>query len=126
MKPADVAIWERFIAKFPEEYDSVDYDVKVGMGPAFDTVVNKPTNGDAIDLYKKKIDVVGYKGQSVHIIEVKPLAGSSALGQAKSYELLYRRDVDQVSPLKTRLITDTIRTDMPFLQDWMEVEVISV
>lgn len=126
MKPADVAIWERFLAKFPDEYDSVDYDVAVGTGQRHEGAAELPLVDGFELLTKKKIDVVGFKGQTIHIIEVKPNAGASALGQAKSYELLYRRDVDQVSPLRTRLITDTIGADMPDLSDWMEVEVISV
>src|SRR3989338_8108261 len=125
MKPADVAIWERFIAKFPDEYDSVNYDVAVGTGQRYEGAAE----GEIVDgfehLTKKKIDVVGFKGREVHIIEVKPNAGASALGQAKSYELLYKRDIDQASPTRTRLITDTIGADMPHLSDWMEAEVIS-
>lgn len=126
MKPADVAIWERFLLKFPDEYDSVDYDVAVGTGSRHEGAAETELVDGFELLTKKKIDVVGYKGQTVHIIEVKPNAGASALGQAKSYELLFKRDIDQVSPTRTRLITDTIGNDMPFLQDWMEVEVISV
>lgn len=126
MKPADVAIWERFIEKYPDEYDSVDYDVAVGTGKRHDSEPETQLVDGFELLTKKKIDVVGYKGQTVHIIEVKPNGGASALGQAKSYELLYKRDIDQVSPTRTRLITDTVGDDMPHLSDWMEVEVISV
>ena len=126
MKPADVAIWERFVAKFPDEYDSVDYDVAVGTGQRHEGAAEIELVDGFELLTKKKIDVVGFKGQSVHIIEVKPNAGASALGQAKGYEILYRRDVDQISFLRTRLITDTVGADMPDLSDWMEVEVISV
>jgi len=108
-----VAIWERFLAKFPDEYDSVDYDVAVGTGQRHEGKAEIELVDGFELLTKKKIDVVGFKGQTIHIIEVKPNAGASALGQAKSYELLYRRDVDQVSPLRTRLITDTIGADMP-------------
>lgn len=126
MKPADVAIWERFIQKFPDEYDSVDYDVAVGTGQRHEGAADVAIVDGFELLTKKKIDVVGYKGQTVHIIEVKPNAGPSALGQAKSYELLYKRDIDQVSPTRTRLITNIVSADMPHLSDWMEVEVISV
>ena len=32
MKPEDVAIWERFLLDYPEYFDTVDYDVSVGVG----------------------------------------------------------------------------------------------
>ncbi|MBU6430899.1 MAG: hypothetical protein KGJ58_01695 [Patescibacteria group bacterium] len=126
MKPADVAIWERFIKKFPDEYNSVDYDVAVGTGRRHEGAADVAIVDGFEHLTRKKIDVVGYKEKSTHIIEVKPNAGASALGQAKSYELLYKRDIDQATPTLTRLITDTAGLDMPHLSSWMEVEVIEV
>lgn len=126
MKPADVAIWNRFLEKFPDEYDSVDYDVAVGTGRRYEGAADVAIVDGFEHLTRKKIDVVGYKEKSVHIIEVKPNAGASALGQAKSYELLYKRDIDQASPTLTRLVTDVIGLDVPHLSDWMEVGVIAV
>src|SRR3990167_9230581 len=85
MRPEDVAIWERFIDKFPDEYQKVSYDVLVGSPPPFDTNVNADGSGDDVRLYKKKIDVVGFRQGVTDIIEFNPAAGMSALGQIIGY-----------------------------------------
>jgi len=126
LKPLDIAIWERYISAKPDFWETVDYDLAIGTGAPIAPGTEENMARDFKILTQYKIDVVGYKGDTIDIVEVKPNAGASALGQAKSYELLYRRDVDQVSPLRTRLITDTIGADMPHLSEWMELEVISI
>lgn len=124
MMPYDVAIWERFIEKYPDAYDFVSYDVKVGSAPAFDTVANPETGGDAINLYLRKIDVVGHKGANIDIIELKPKAGSSALGQVVGYGILYERDYTPPTKPGLVVITDVLGNDMQHLGDSMGVKVI--
>ena len=81
MMPADVAIWERFIEKFPNAYNSVEYDVKVGAIPKFVTEHEDVAIQGQAPLYARKIDVVGHAGANIDIIELKPNAGMSTLGQ---------------------------------------------
>ena len=126
MMPADVAIWERFIEKKPNAYDNVSYDVKVGSAPEFDTTVNAESGGKAEDLYKKKIDVVGYKGAEIDIIELKPRAGQSALGQVKGYGQLYIRDYSPPEQPNLVLITDVLLPDMDFLAEAENIRLIVV
>ncbi len=126
MGPADKEIWERFIDKFPAAYDVVSYDVKVGSPPPFDPTVNDATAGDASDLYKKKIDVIGYGGGKIDIIELKPRAGASALGQVKGYIELYKRDIAPKSTPNGILITDILLPDMEMLAETMGVKLFIV
>lgn len=117
MKPADVAIWERFIDKNPGAYDTAEYDVEVGSPPPFDTVVNPETGGSVESLYKRKIDVVGTKNGNKDIIEIKPRAGTSAIGQVTAYARLYVRDFRPNAPTRPVIITDEIGVDMPELAE---------
>lgn len=126
MKPADVAIWERFIAASPDAYETCQYDVHVGSPPPFDPTVNDATGGDASALYKRKIDVVAHKGGQTDIIELKPSAGTSALGQVRGYVTLYKRDVDSASSPRAVLITDVLGPDMQELARTMGVKLIIV
>jgi hypothetical protein len=126
MKPADVAIWERFINKNPGYYDEVFYDVHVGSAPEFDTNVGDTPQSDDVKLYLKKIDVVGFKGDNVDIIELKPNGGAAALGQVRGYVALYKRDIDEESNPRAVLITDTMKLDMEMLAKELEVDVIVV
>lgn len=124
MKPNDVAIWERFIAKNPDAYDLVDYDVIVGDRPRFDTVVSKETGGDALDLYRRKIDVLGYKGDTIDLIEVKPEASPAALGQLLGYVSLYKLYRDPNATIRPVLLTDVLKTDMALLAYEMGITIL--
>lgn len=115
MKPADVVIWQRFIEKYPGMYDRVSYDVPVGTPPDFNTVVNPVTGGDAIALYKQKIDVVGFIADQIDIIEVKPQAGTKALGQAAGYAHMYARDFEPAVIPRAVVVTDRLTPDLEYV-----------
>src|SRR5574342_442583 len=77
----DIAIWDRFLDRFGDEFLGVDYDVKVGSG-------TEPVEGLGEEyrrmqgiLSKYRIDAVGYTRNTICIIEVKPNARTTALGQ---------------------------------------------
>lgn len=112
MKPGDVAIWERYIEKYPDAYDKVQYDFWVGSPPPFNPIVNEATEGSADGLYRRKIDVVGYKNDTIDIIEVKPRAGASAIGQVKGYKRLFVRDEKPKKEPQAIILTDILDVDM--------------
>ena len=112
MKPADVAIWERFMTNHENFFDRVDYDFHVGEGADF-----LPTNEDTPDgrenrLYQKKIDVIGYKNNDVRLIEVKPIAGMSALGQILTYRELYLQSKGAHKSPNMMVICEKIMAEM--------------
>ena len=112
MKPKDVTIWERFIEKEPNAFLSVQYDVPVGTVADFVKEGNpKPGAGEEL-LYKRKIDVVGFNAGAIFIIELKPSAGSSAVGQIKLYDRLYKRDYSPPISTIKMIITDKMDDDV--------------
>lgn len=90
MKPADVHIWEKYVRANPELFLSCDYDYCVGQTPDWLDDDDDAQNAKLGKLYLKKIDVLGYAQDHIAIIEVKPFAGSSALGQILGYNILFR------------------------------------
>lgn len=126
MGPLDAAIWERFIEKFPNEFEQVAYDIAVGEGTPMDTVVSPDTGGDVNRLYQRRIDVVGVKGASVTIIECKPRATTAAIGQIKGYALLFARDFSTAVGLKKVIVTDELMPEMKFLADSEGVGIVVV
>jgi hypothetical protein len=126
MKPYDVAIWERFIEAFPDVYDYVIYDQGVGLGAPFDPVVSIDTGGDVYKLYQRKIDVVGFKDGQVDIIEIKPQAGASALGQVVGYRELYVRDESPALIPKAIVVTDRLLPDMDMIAEKLGVQIVVV
>lgn len=122
--PQDVAIWERFIDQNVNFFDSVDYDVVVGSIPKFSTTVNLETGGSDARLYQRKIDVVGYKGDDIYIVEVKPNAGASALGQIQAYATLFKYFRSLDAKTIPTILTNRITTDMPLLAYTMNIKLL--
>lgn len=102
MKPEDVAVWERFIEAKPTFFDSVDYDVRCGIGAETNPDHPPEIQYDHTVLTQKKIDVVGYKNDLIYIVEVGPIADMRKLGQILTYTKLYKADhpdIDRPVPM---------------------------
>lgn len=115
MKPRDIEIWERFMEKYPDMYHSCQYDYEVGDVPDFVANSTDIADQNQASLYRLKIDVIGYKRDEMHMIELKPDAGPSTIGQIKGYKALYLRDEIQTLPITPVIITDRERPNMRFL-----------
>lgn len=126
MKPLDVAIWERFIDQNPNAYETVQYDFNVGDPPPFNTLMDDGEDLNQDALYRLKIDVVGKKGNSIDIIEIKPSAGASAIGQVQSYQKLYIRDKWGVGKIGMVILTNKIMPNMDYLAKSAGVRLIVV
>ena len=126
MKPADILIWERFIEAHPDAYDSVQYDLGVGLLPPFEVIVVAETGGSDAELYLRKIDVVGFKDGVVDVIELKPNAGPGAVGQVEHNAFLYKNFVDKGSAPNAVLITDDFKPDVLLFATSKGVKIIQV
>ncbi|GAI65192.1 unnamed protein product [marine sediment metagenome] len=107
----DTAVWERFILKFPGKFDTVDYDVKVGSGTDPNFIKGDKSGEYWAMLTKKRIDVVGFKNNSVTIIEVKKRVSLSTLGQILGYKFLYLREHPEIPVVSTLIVCSLIDQD---------------
>lgn len=115
MKPADISVWERFIDEKPDAYESVDYDVGLIQDTtAKDTASDLGIDG-AEELYKYKIDVVGYSKTNEDIIELKDKANPAAVGQVSSYWVLYDHLRPPKLPSRALIICDSTSPDMELI-----------
>ena len=89
MAPQDIPVWEAFLREQASQFTAFDYDVRVGKGIDPGPTYNDETRQDAILLTQKRIDAVGFRDNEVWIIEVKPQASISALGQLLTYTELF-------------------------------------
>lgn len=111
MKPHDVHLWEQFIRANAGFFDKVDYDILVGDGVVMGDIKKDVYAKSFKILTQKKIDVVGYIRNEIWIVEVKPFASSSALGQLLTYRLLYDETYSPKLPVKMMIITNQLKTD---------------
>ncbi|MBA7523135.1 hypothetical protein ES705_15258 [subsurface metagenome] len=86
----DKDVWERFVLKFPNRFDTVDYDIHVGSGIEIPEEPESKPAQQWKDLTRKRIDVVGWKINFATIIEVKKRVGLPTLGQVLGYRFLYQ------------------------------------
>lgn len=126
MKPADVVLIERFIEKYPGIYDKVAYSFPVGSGAPADPVVNQESGGSVEYLYFRKIDMVAMRGNAIDIIEVKPRAGTSAIGQVLGYRDLFLRDERPSVKPSCLIITDETNIDVEHVAEKQGVKIIVV
>lgn len=122
----DTAVWERFILKFPNHFDTVDYDIKVGTGAETNIIPDETDRQYWSTLTKKRIDVIGYKNDFVTIIEVKKSAGLFTLGQVLGYHYLYTSEYPELSLVKTLVICSTIDRDSASVFDYYSMKYIVI
>ena len=119
--PEDVRIWDKFIETHPDYFQMVAYDVKVGKGREYPESEMPEVKEDLVYLSKKRIDVVGFKGEDVFVIEIKPKANLSAVGQAFGLAELYRDEFGSGRRIVPVIITDEKIPDMEALCSRMGV-----
>lgn len=106
MMPHDVHIWEKYVRAWPDKFLSCDYDLPVGKTPDWLDDEKDAEKAKQGFLYRKKIDVVGYAEDYIALIEVKPSAGSSAMGQILGYQLLFREEYPDAKRTVPMVITN--------------------
>lgn len=115
MSEADKIIWERFIEKYPNAYNSVQYDFRVGDPPPFNPMGENGEDLNQDALYRLRIDVVAKMAGNFDIIEIKPKAGPSTIGQVKGYKSLFLRDEKPTGQVRALIITDQKMPNMEFI-----------
>lgn len=113
MLSEDTRLWTRFLRNHYPEGALAAYDLHVGTEPPFAT--NFPENYRHMirALAAKRIDVLLAFPDETAVIEVKPWAGTTAIGQVITYTLLVHKFFpDLVKPFPC-IITDTAQPDIP-------------
>jgi hypothetical protein len=105
--PGEIVIFYRWLELHPKDYDSFDFDVRIGRGedpgPTFDQALREMW----IHNTQLRLDAVGYVGSNPTIIEVKDDAGPAAVGQLLTYGKIWQVEQRSVVPPKLRLICRT-------------------
>jgi len=107
------AVVRQWLLAHADEYDDVDFSVRLGA-----TVDRQPGWDDvtwlqAKILSQKRIDLVGYRGTAVTIVEVKLRVSLAALGQLLGYATLWRVEHPDVSNIALEAIGYSALVDAP-------------
>ncbi|MBA7610301.1 hypothetical protein ES703_17508 [subsurface metagenome] len=89
MLAEDVGVWTRYLESPLVRIDEVWYDVHVGKPVDVGDDASDMDRRIAAGITRKRIDVVALVGGEFWVIEVKPRADMTAVGQAVSYSRLF-------------------------------------
>ena len=115
LSPREKEIWDRFIEKNPQFFKEVIYDARVGEGRNYSDYPEDKIREDMEYLSKKRIDVIGLIGDDVYVIEIRPKANLSAVGNALGLAELVKNVFPAYKIIISAIITDEILPDMPEL-----------
>lgn len=114
LSQGEAEIWDRYIAAFPDRFDEVWYDVELGTPRGFDPERPAPYQAHHAYLGGYKIDVLGRRGDTYTIIEVKRQATTKALGEIWLYEHLCKAYRDFAKSYQLEIVTDE---EMPHIRE---------
>ncbi len=126
MAKNDAPLWERFLDQYALQLRGVAYDVALGG------VVLSPEMGD--ESYRlgwqyqtaMKIDALALLDDAAWVIEVRPMARASALGNALAYRAMLARDGFTHLPLVPTVVTDHASADVRYCAQELGVQIIEV
>jgi hypothetical protein len=123
LTPIEDAVAKAWLTKHATEYDSVDFNVRVGSG-----IQLPDSSPDYMKLYArqattKRCDMVLHKGTEATIVEVKIRVGGSALGQLLLYKRLYQADHPEVTAVHLIAAGQTIEPDVQEAYDELNIPV---
>jgi hypothetical protein len=111
-RPEETLIWNRFIDKYPDYFENVDYDVKVGT-PADYSAYPKDKYREALEyLSLKRIDVVGYSMDKAFVIEIEPNCDVRGIGEVLTKTDLFKEKFPGFREYYSMIITDFEKPDV--------------
>lgn len=126
MSYRDMAVWERFLDQYAGQVDAVAYDVALG-GIEADPNDGTPAMRQAWRYSTAiKVDAVAIDGNLAVVIEVKPRAGPSAIGQALCGATLFELDNPAGYEVQPAVVTDAASPDVRYLCERLGVELYEV
>lgn len=112
MMAEDIEVWSRYLASPVVAIEGVWYDVHVGRGMEVSKNATEVEKRVAAGVGKKRIDAVCRCEGVLWVVEVKPVAGMLALGQAVNYTNLFVREFAPLQPVMAVVVCDRFDEDV--------------
>ncbi len=122
----EVEIWDLFVDQFPDRFETVDYDFRVGDGTPYPGEENDNWARMALMISQKRIDAIGWVGDHPTIIEVKRRVGLSTLGQVLGYKILFLKDFKNFGEPDLLVVTKSINSDDKFVLEKENIKIVVV
>jgi len=125
MMAEDVAVWTRYLKSPLVRIEAVWYDVHVGT-PIYTTSESTAMERRiAAGVGMKRIDVVALVDGVFWVIEIKPIANMTAVGQAVSYQALFIAEFRPRQEVRAVIVCDHCDEDIVGICEELGVVVIA-
>lgn len=110
--PVDIPVWRRYLEEYGHQFVKIEYDIRVGKGAQ--APLGTPENIRKMwnDLSKKRIDAVAFTTTKIVVIEITRVAGMKAIGQMKTYPILYELTYRPFLPVEPLLVCEELLADI--------------
>ena len=110
--PKDTEIMTRYLRQWGKRLEAIAYDVHVGEGIDVGTEYPPEIVRMTSSISRMRLDALARQDGKYIIIEAKPSAGVTAIGQVLSYFYLIADSYPTIKPLKMLIVTDFLRPDV--------------
>jgi len=107
----DKRVWESFMNEYPDRFESVDYDFRVGTGAEIPDGTESNYSRMITMLSQKRIDAIGWVGDHPTIIEVKGRAALGTIGQIIGYKMLFEQAFKKIEKPEVLIICENVSRD---------------
>lgn len=101
-----------WIRQFGKDYDSLDFNVRLGVGRPLSDGLSPEIQQQQTMLSQRRADIVGHVGAFIDIIEVKDRASLGALGQLRGYQHLWSEDNPQIIVRRLIVVARDVAPDV--------------
>jgi len=122
MLDPDCDVWRAWLEQFALPTDTFHYDVKVGEGMNPDPRMTQVLQDWAINITKKRIDVVVHRETEILIVEVTTSAGLRCIAQVVAYPILYDATFAPTKPIRAVLVAERLLLDTEMLLKILQVQ----
>ena len=126
MEPLDTAIWNAYLDLEPWPNALVEYDVHVGTTATVPLEAPESYRRMVEHLSSLRIDVAVFLPHQTLIIEIKPSASLSAIGQALGYTHLFHAKYPHCLKPTPCILTDVPKPDTLWLCNLLNVKLRSL
>ena len=124
--PSEIKIWDRVLANPPWTIIRADYDVHLGVGAPLNPAWPDWLKAQVKAVSRKRVDVIVETPEDIWIVEIKPRAGMSALGQVLCYRELYVREYQPTKRVRMVVIAERAESDVPSVYRQFDVGLLLV
>lgn len=110
--PNEIRLWKRFLANPPFPVVSVTYDLHLGRGAPLQPHWDESMIRMVAEVTRKRVDAIVVTPGATVIIEIKPRAGMSALGQLLAYKQLFLSEYSPAGQLRLACVCERVAPDL--------------